>query len=475
MNKDLSALVPELCLLAGAVLTLVVGSFSPRARQWQARLVAAAAALAALIATALSFNAGPRRYVYEFGYAVDTATNAARLVVTVSLLLVIGLAVDRVSGHPREAEFYVLMLAGGLGAIALAGAADFLVLMVAFLLASVPLYALVGWDRDALGTEATLKYYLMGAFSGITMLFGIMLVFAAGRSTSYRLLPQAIGTAPHAVVVLGVVTLLAGLLFKAGGVPNHFWVPDVVEGATVPAAAFVTTVPKVGALVALYRIFSGPLHSAPLDWPLLLAVVAAVSMTLGNLAAFFQTSPRRLLGYSTISQVGYLLMALAAAGYSALASPGLLFFLGAYALTNLGAFAVLAELPAARTLSDFSGLVRRHPGLAASLAICLLGFVGTPPTAIFFGKLTLFSAAGDAGFGWLVVVAAVNTVASLFYYLRWLAPAFVRAPDEADTGALEPAGTWGRVTAYTAAAGSLMLGLASGAGFALVTGALTGS
>lgn len=474
MRKDLLALAPELCLLTGAVATLLLGSFTPRRKQWIPRLVALAATVAALTATVVSFTHDPRRYVYDYGFALDTATDTARLVVTVSLLLVIGLAVDRVSGHPRESEFYVLVLLGGLGSILLAAAADLLVLVVAFLIASVPLYAMVGWDRDKLGTEATLKYYLMGAFSGIVMLLGITMLFAAGRSTSYRDIPDAIGAGPHAVVVLGVVALLAGLLFKAGGVPVHFWVPDVVEGATAPAAAFVTTVPKVGALVATYRLFADPLHTAPVDWPLLLGILAAASMTLGNLAAFFQDSPRRLLGYSTVSQVGYLLMAVAVAGESGLASQALLYFLGAYAITNLGAFAVVAELPAARSLSDFSGLLRRHRWLAVTLAVCLLGFVGIPPTAIFFGKLTVFSAAGDAGLGWLVVVAAVNTVASLFYYLRWLAPAFLRTADGGTPGALEPAGTSARIAAYFAGACTLALGLASGAGFALTTGALVG-
>lgn len=472
MSANLLFLVPEICLLAGMVVTLLVGSFAPRDRQWLARLTAAAASAAALVATGLAFTGNPHRYVYDNGFAVDAATDAARLIVAVSLLLIIGLGTERVRGHRREAEFYVLLLAGGLGAVGLAAAADLLVLVVAFLIASVPLYALAGWDHDRLGTEAALKYYLVGSFSGVVMLVGVTLLFAAGRSTSYQVLSRTIAHGPHAVVVVGVVALLAGLLFKAGGVPLHFWVPDVVQGATVPAGAFVVTVPKVGALLAAYRLFAGPLHGAPVDWPLLVGVLAAATITLGNLAAFFQDDARRLLGYSTISQVGYLLLPVAAAGNDALASRGLLFYLLAYAVTNVGVFAVLAELPNARTLSDFSGLVRRHPALAITLAVCLLGFLGTPPTAVFFGKLTVFTAAGGAGLGWLVVVAAAGTVASLFYYLRWLAPAFLGRPEA--SAALEPAGGWARTTAYAAGAGTLLLGLASGAGFALFTGPLAG-
>jgi NADH-quinone oxidoreductase subunit N len=145
-------------------------------------------------------------------------------------------------------------------------------------------------------------------------------------------------------------------------------------------------------------------------------------MTLGNLAAFFQTSVKRLLAYSTISQVGYLLMAVAVATRSSTAPRSLLFYLAAYAVTNLAAFAVVTELPHARTVASYRGLAARHPGLGAVLVMSLLGLVGTPPTAVFLGKLQVFTAAIDGGYGWLAVLAVANTVASLFYYLRWLAP-----------------------------------------------------
>jgi NADH-quinone oxidoreductase subunit N len=189
-------------------------------------------------------------------------------------------------------------------------------------------------------------------------------------------------------------------------------------------------------------------------------VIAAASMTLGNLAAFFQTSPRRLLAYSTISQAGYVLMAVAAAGRSELATRALLFYLAGYAVTNLGAFAVVTELPAARRLDDYGGLFRRQPWLALTLVVCLLGLVGTPPTAVFVGKLGVFTAAAGAGLTWLMVVAAVNTVASVFYYLRWIVPMFAAAPGRAE--ALTPAGSLARVCAYGGAAGAVLLGIAGG-------------
>jgi NADH-quinone oxidoreductase subunit N len=265
--------------------------------------------------------------------------------------------------------------------------------------------------------------------------------------------------------------VLAGLLFKVGAVPLHFWVPDVVQGAATPAAAFVATIPKIGGLLALHRLLSTALSTAAVDWSLLVAVIAAVTMTLGNLAAFFQDDVRRLLAYSTISQVGYLLMAVAAAGRAGLALPALAFYLAGYAVTNLGAFAVVAELSHARTLADYRGLATRHRWLALSLVICLLGLIGTPPTAVFVGKLTVFTAAVDAGLAWLAVVAVVNTVASVFYYLRWITPV-VRRPDPAQDGAalLEPSGRWAAVSAYSAAVASLLLGVLSGPVLAVLGG-----
>lgn len=448
MNESLDALLPEMFLAGAAVLGLLLGSFMPRGRQWVVGVLAVVACLAGLVAT---WFGSP----FDGAYTVDAATNTTRTIVLVSVPLVLAMA--RIRGHARETEFVVLLLLAALGAVVLAGASDILMLAAAYLLASVPLYALVGFAKDAPGTEASLKFYLLGALLGTTMLFGVMLLAGIGGATDYMMLRDRLPDAPAAAVAVGVVALLGGLLFKAGAVPAQFWVPDVTEGAQPAVGAIVTTIPKIGAAVALYRL--GGL--VPLNWPLLIAVIAAVTMTLGNLAAFFQTDVRRLLAYSTISQIGYVLMAVAA-GRAALALPSLLLYLAAYAVTNLGAFAVVCALPGARTLDDYAGLRQRRPWLAVSLVVCLLGLVGTPPTGVFAGKLTVFTAAFDAGLGWLVVIAAINTVASVFYYLRWIGPA-LRAgsmPGEVDRSAA--------VTSYFAASVSIVVGLLAGPVMALV-------
>lgn len=457
MNEDPVALLPELALLSGAVLALLSGSFLPRQRQWVARLIAVAALATAGVAAAVALG-GPTMTVFD-AFAVDTGSGVARLVVVSATLLVIGLGVDELAGDKRESETYALMLLAALGAVVMASTNDLLVLAVSFLLASIPLYGLIGMPRSPGSAEAALKTYLLGALFGIVLLLGVTVLFGVGGSTAYSRVASGLQTAPAAAVAAGFLGVLAGLMFKAGGVPGHFWVPDAAQASSTTAAAFLTTVPKVGALVAAYRLVSVLPDSV--DWRLLIAVLAAVTMTLGNLAAFAQADVRRLLGWSTVSQVGYLLLPVAAMGRGDGALPSLLLYLVGYAVTNLTAFAVVAAVHERRTVDDYRGLAAAHPWLAAALVISLLSLVGTPPTAVFVGKLTVFTSAWDGGLAWLVVVSAINTVASLFYYLRWIAPTF-RSRSSSATDGRRP-----YASAAAVIAGGCVLGVGLAAGLVL--------
>lgn len=459
MVRDLLALAPEGALAVVAVLGLLLGSFLPRTRQWPVRVLAAVGAVTVIATTVPVWN----RDVYTLfdgSYGIDTATNTVRLVVAGSILLLLAMSIPEIRSNARESEFLVLLVLGGLGAVLLAGANDLLVLLVAYLLASIPLYALTGFGKDSLGTEAALKYYLFGALFGAAMLFGAVLILGAGGATAYPMLANETYAAPRAALALGAVAVLGGLLFKAGAVPAHFWVPDVTQGTRPVVAAVVTTVPKLGAVIAIYRLSAIVLDPSGLNWRLLLAVIAAVTMTLGNFAAFFQTDVRRLLAYSTISQIGYLLVGVVAADRSVYALPGVLLYLAAYALTNLGVFAVVCAQPHLRTLTDYTGLLRRRPGLVIALIICLLGLIGAPPTGIFVGKLTVFTAAFDTGLTWLVVLAIGNTVASVFYYLRWITPTLRGRHNSDDSH--DPSLAVARTVSYVAAAGAVLTGLLAG-------------
>jgi NADH-quinone oxidoreductase subunit N len=466
-GPDPLALLPEAILLAGAIAALLTGAFVPRRALWTTRLIAAAALLASASAAAMALTE-PARSVYGGSYTLDAATGTVRIIVALAALMVIALGGDEIAGTERESETCSLILLAALGSVVLAGTSDLLVLAVAFLLASIPLYALIGLSRSKEGAEAALKTYLLGAFTGISLLLGATLLYGLAGTTLYRGLADALREAPAPVLAVGVVGVLAGLLFKAGAVPAHFWVPDAAQGANVTGAAFATTVPKIGGVLAAFRLMDA--LPTTLAWPLLIGLVSAVTMTLGNLAAYTQTDPRRLLGWSTVSQSGYLLMPVAVAQSAPLALPALLVYLAGYAASNLAAFAVVASSPDRDDLAAYLGLSSARPWRTAALVTALLSLVGTPPTAVFLGKLTVFTAAWDGGFWWLTVLAAVNTVISLFYYLRWIGPAFRAAsPNTPGAGAF-PARPWASTTAVAGAGALLAIGIGAGLVWAAVQG-----
>ncbi|KPN45931.1 NADH-quinone oxidoreductase subunit N [Mycobacterium intracellulare] len=451
-------MLPEMVVFGGGLVVLISGSFLPRHRQWWTRGVAAAV-LCGAIGVAVIALTGPDRTAFEGTFAVDTATAVARVAVLVGALLVLAVAAGEIAGSVRESETYALLLFSTTGILVLAGADDLLVLITGYLLAGIPLYGLIGLVRSAAGAEAAMKAYLMGALFGIVLMLGVTILYGISGSTRYDDLAAGLGGAPTAAVAAGLLGVVAGLMFEAGGVPAHFWVPDAAEGASGTTAMFLTTVPKIGALTALYRLVAAlPGKTA---WPVLVAVIAVASMTLGNLAAYWQQDPRRLLGWSTVSQVGFLLVPIAVAGRTELALPSLLFYLVGYTLTNSAAFAVSTSLPERRHLDSYRGLVHARPWLAAALLVALLGLVGTPPTAVFVGKLTTATAAWDGGQAWLAITVFVNSLISLFYYLRWIIPSFQR-PASDTTNDVFAAENHSARTAVVGAGLSLALGIAAG-------------
>lgn len=451
-------LLPEILLFVGGLSALTGGSFLARERQWVTRAVAVAALIGSIVAAAVTM-AGSAQPAFEGAFAVDAATGVARLVAASATLLILALAVGEIAGSARESETYALLLWSTCGTLLLAGATDLLVLVVGFLLSSIPLYALVGLVRTPAGAEATMKTYLMGSLFGILLMLGVTILYGGAGNTAYVDLPGLAG-APSAAVAAGGAAVLVGLMFKAGGVPAHFWVPDAAQAAGGTVATFLTTVPKIGALVAAYRLVNALPDTV--DWAVLVGALAVAGMAIGNLAAYWQTDPRRLLGWSTVGQVGFLLVPVAAAGQSDLALPALLFYLAGYTVTNVAAFAVTAALPDRRELTAYRGLFRVRPLLAGALVVALLGLVGTPPTAVFVGKVTTATAAWDGGLPWLAVAVFVATLLSLFYYLRWIIPVCQTADTAEDDGPDVTPVPWAARTAVATAALALVLGLLAG-------------
>lgn len=414
---------PEIALIAGAIAALLLAMVLPRQRLgWCLAPALAALAIAALWAFA---QRGETRLTFSGTWALDGVTLWARLMIVVATALCLILAPRWFAQDRRHGEFYTMTLFSALGAIAMAGAADLLQLVMAVLLSSVTGYVLAAWHRDwALSVEAGMKYFLIGALANALLVIGVILVMGMAGTSDYAALKGADVSSPLALT--GIALIVSGLAFKLGALPGHAWVPDVAEGAPVPAAAFLTVVPKIGAALALYRL----VHLFP-DAEMLRPLIAALSvatMSLGNLAALWQTDVRRLIGWSSVSQSGYALMAVAVADLAPGALPWLIWFLAAYALANVTAFAVVAQLRGRTALSGYAGLARTRPAMAAALIVAFLSLVGIPPLIGFVGKLGLFLVTIDGGYAWLALAAVLNTVVSLFYYARVIAPMYFADP-----------------------------------------------
>ena len=422
-------LLPELILLLTAVAVMLAASFLAQRRQvwcaWLAGLglLGSGMALVAQLST-------PARLTFNGIWAIDGASIWARLIMVVATFIVVLLIPEWLRTDRRHGEYYAVLLFATLGALFMAGAADTMQLMIGVLLASITGYTLAAYHRGHdLSVEAGMKFFLVGALTNSLLLIGIVWLFGLAGSTDYREIGAALSESGNTVGwLVAAAFIVVGLAFKLGAVPAHTWMPEVAEGAPLPSAAYLMVIPKIGAALALARL--GQMFTHEVDsWRALIAALAVASMTLGNLAALRQTDLRRLLGWSSVSQSGYALVAVAMIGWSPQALPALLIFLAAYAAANIAAFAVVTELRGRTVIDQYRGLASIHPWIMAVLTLALLSLVGIPPLAGFAGKLVPMLAAVEADYAWLAVVVVVNTVVSLFYYLRVIAPAYFVSSD----------------------------------------------
>jgi len=447
----------EIALVLGAAVIIIVVLFVDRRRQWIGAPIAVAACgvSAGLIAVRLATTA--QKLTWEGTWSLDRAAGWAELVILATTVITVALSPEWFATDARHGEWYALLLLSAAGAMAMASAADSLELVLGVLLSSTTGYVLAAYHRrSALSVEAGAKYFLVGALTNTLLLAGVTILFGAAGTTLYAGTIAGLAGASTVTLTAAAVLITVGLAFKLGAFPSHTWVPDVAQGAPAPAAAFLTVAPKVAAIVALARIVS-LLPDGAVGWRALVAGAAALTMTVGNLSALWQDDVRRLLGWSSVSQAGYALMAIPVLGRSPDALPALLFFVTAYAAAQLAVFGVVTELRGRTALADYRGLAGRRPLLAVAFGLALLSFVGIPPLGGFTGKLLLFTAAIDGGYAWLAAVAVANTVVSLFYYLRVLAPVVL---DE-QAAPVPVLGRWAAVG--TAAATTMVVGLGLGA------------
>ena len=439
MLADLPWLAPVGALTLGALVAIVLALFVARDRQgvvgwWVAGAHLAAAALAAAVWLDRGFET-----ILEGTLVIDGLSLVATGILGIAGAVTVAIARPVVAGTDREGEFYAVVAASTLSGVVLASAADAALLAMSLGLSSLSTFILAGYLRASKrGNEASLKYYVYGTVAGAVMVYGLSWWFGLAGSTDLRVIGRALSDAPDGIAIASTVMVLAGLAYKASVVPLHFWAPDAYDGAPLPVAAYLSVVSKLAGLFAMARVLPLALPDALLGWPTAIAILAAASMTLGNLAMIPQRNVVRLLAYSSIAQSGYLLMGVAALDASGEGLPALLFYSAAYAASNLAAFAVVVAVARERRsvdLSAFAGLGRAHPWWTAGLILAFLSLLGLPPLAGFVGKLELFRAAIDADQAWLAVVAVVNTVISIYPYLRVAAPAVLDRPAAPVAGA----------------------------------------
>ena len=445
MGRDLALLIPEIAVLLTAIGALIAEILR------RPRISLAVAVVGLLVATGLTVPLlSTVTTVFGGSFRIDALSLWAKLILLPATVLSLLLARNDVGGTAREGTVYSLMCLATFGALVLAGSGDVMFLVLGMLLTSLATFALVAYPDDDPATEAAMKFFVFGSVAGAVMIFGLSYWFGATGSTLLADLTRM--EAMPLAAILGLVAVVVGLGYKASLVPFHFWAPDAYEGAPLSIAAYLSVVPKIGALFALAQVVRD--LSADSGWPAVMAGLAVLSMTYGYLAALVQDNVLRLLAYSSIAQSGYFLLGIVAVSSSELALPSIILFAAAYAAMNLGAFAVVALT--GRILSDFNGLGRTRVLMGIAMVIFLLSLVGIPPLAGFVGKYLLFAAAIDVQFTWLAVVAIANSVLSLAVYLRIVVPMY--RPTETTTVA---PGTWPGIVVMITFAATLIIGLAA--------------
>ncbi|MFF6773998.1 NADH-quinone oxidoreductase subunit N [Streptomyces sp. NPDC012637] len=448
-SVDWLAIAPPTLTALVALVVLVADLFVPEARKqllgWisVAGLVAALALLAPLRAGDRStFCLTADTQLRACSYTADHFTLVIQFLVLGGALVTALLSIADTRDRLPAGEYWFLLLSSAAGAALLPASRDLATLVVALEVASLPAFALVGLRRgDRVSSESALKFFLSSVTATAVTLLGVSFVYAATGTLHLTEVAQRLGDVPGQLQTLaqtGVVLTLVGFAFKTAAVPFHFWVPDTYVGAPLPVAAYLSVVGKAVGFTGLILVTVVAFPSYADVWGPALAVLAALTMTVGNVGALRQVSTRawsavRLLAWSSVAQAGYLLVPIAAAAYSSDDQIGAtVAYALMYAVVNLGAFAVVAVV--ARThpenrIADYRGLYAASPAAALTLGFFLLNLAGLPPGIIgLFAKVTVFSAAVDAGLGWLAVIMGVNVVIGLYYYLRWTALLF-RGPE----------------------------------------------
>jgi NADH-quinone oxidoreductase subunit N len=428
---DYVRILPEIVLAIFGMIVMVLDPFiDERHNQKMLGMVALVGSLAALVATLFqSQYPGPGFWnmVQVDSFSVFFHFLVAAITVVVILTSFEYMQVQGI----RAGEYYALVLFSAVGMSLMSSAVELVLIFIALEISSIATYILAGFRRRAaISSESSLKYFLLGSFATAFFLYGVALMFGATGSTSIPTIADALHARDIPLLAyLGVAFMFVGLGFKVAAAPFHVWTPDVYEGAPAPVVGFMSTAPKAAAFAVLLRVMFQADAPGRL-W--LIWVVAALSMTLGNIGALVQDNVKRLLAYSSIAQAGYMLIAFGALPNNGIAA--VMFYTASYAAMNVGAFAVISHISGEGeryvTLEDYEGLGRRSPLLAAILTIFLLSLIGIPITGGFFAKFYVFSAALQANLVGLVIIGVLNSAVASYYYLRLIVVMYMREARE---------------------------------------------
>jgi len=423
---NVKAILPQAILSLTALTVLLVGVFSPQDKKTSSLGYLSLIGVVVALVSTLMIN-GVRESAYNGMVLVDGFSSFITLIVCVVTLLTILSSINYQRFFPRLncGEYYCLLLFAAVGMSFMGSAGNLLMIFLALETMSISIYVLAGFKSDeAQSIESAMKYFLLGAFASGFLLFGFALVYGCTGTMDLVKISAFLTAHPevlHSKMLMGGVALMTvGFGFKIAMFPFHMWTPDVYEGAPTTVTGFMATGVKAAAFAALLRVFFVALGHLQADWTGIMWLLAFLTMTIGNVVALSQSNIKRMLAYSSIAHAGYLLVGFVAG--SKLGQSGILFYLLSYAFTNLGAFGVIALLGRKgeehTSLDDFAGLGFKYPLMGLAMALFMFSMAGIPPASGFMGKFYLFSSAMKAGFIWLAVFGVINSVISLYYYLR---------------------------------------------------------
>ncbi len=419
----LIVLLPEMIVAVLAMALLLVDLFiSKENKVWTAYL----AILSIVVATfaTLQLSSGETIHAFYGFFVLDPFSTYCKMLIYVATAIAMVISIDYMKDEQHMGEYYVLMLFAMLGMMLMVSATNFIIMYLGMELMALCVYVLVAYQREVLrANEAALKYFILGALSSALLLYGITFLYGVTGSFDFAEVGTALASADsnaHSAVMLGLVFLLAGMGFKVSMAPFHMWTPDAYEGAPTPVTAFMSVAPKVAGFAILIRVLVDALPAIQAEYTFILTGMAVLTMAVGNLAAIAQRNIKRMLAYSTIGHVGFVVLGLIAANADGYA--GILVYLSIYLVMNMGVFAIIIMMRRegiqGELLDDFAGLSKVRPGYALAMAIFLFSLGGIPFLAGFWAKYAVFIAAIEAGHLYLVLYALLFSAVGAFYYIR---------------------------------------------------------